>query len=351
MNKKLQVLLPLEQMLPSTRYVGSKRKLVQWIWENIGHLDFNSYLEPFGGTGSLAYLAKIKGKEVTYNDFLRFNYMTGLALIENSNTILNFNEINSIIMKLQNLKYSDFIQENFDGLYFTKEENKWLDIVATNIGSINNIFKKALATYALCQACIIKRPYNLFHRANLYMRTAKVNRSFGNLTSWNTPFEVMFKRFATEANNYVFSNGKKNKALNLDAMDISEDYDLVYIDSPYMSPISGGTDYKKYYHFLEGLSRYDEWKQLIDYDSMCKKMKPYYSIWLDKYKIEKAFDYLFDKFQKSIIVVSYRTGGIPSYVSLKRLLRKYKSEVILREKYYRYALAKTHGYELLFIAQ
>lgn len=35
---------------PSTRYQGSKLKLVEWIWQSMKHLDFESALDAFGGT-------------------------------------------------------------------------------------------------------------------------------------------------------------------------------------------------------------------------------------------------------------------------------------------------------------
>ena len=68
---------------PSTRYQGSKAKLVDWIWDQIADLDFTTCLDAFGGTGAVSYRLKQAGKHVTYNDLLRFNYYFGLALIEN----------------------------------------------------------------------------------------------------------------------------------------------------------------------------------------------------------------------------------------------------------------------------
>ena len=53
--------------LPSTRYVGSKQKIVRWIWDNIQDLKFNSFLDLFGGTGVVGYVAKLEGKKVIYN--------------------------------------------------------------------------------------------------------------------------------------------------------------------------------------------------------------------------------------------------------------------------------------------
>jgi adenine-specific DNA-methyltransferase len=69
---------------PSTRYQGSKSKLVDWIWEQIASYDFSTCLDAFGGTGAVAYRLKQEGKTVVYNDVLRFNYQFGKALIENS---------------------------------------------------------------------------------------------------------------------------------------------------------------------------------------------------------------------------------------------------------------------------
>jgi adenine-specific DNA methylase len=148
----------------------------------------------------------------------------------------------------------------------------------------------------------------------------------------------------------VFSNGRSNYAFNMDVFDISGEFDLVYIDSPYMTPKNGGIDYRDYYHFLEGMSRYDEWNVLVDMGNPARKLRRQYSIWLDETRIEKAFEYLFDKFRASTLVVSYRTGGIPSAVTLKRLLSKRKGKVMMKKRFYKYALAKTSGWELLFIA-
>ena len=61
-------------VFPSTRYQGSKLKLVNWIWDNIKGLKFDTALDAFGGTGCVSHMLKSKGKQVTYNDVLKFNY-------------------------------------------------------------------------------------------------------------------------------------------------------------------------------------------------------------------------------------------------------------------------------------
>ena len=195
---------------PSTRYQGSKVKLVDWIWTQIGDLDFTTCLDAFGGTGAVAYRLKQAGKQVTYNDWLKFNYYFGLVLIENDQTHLDSDEVNWLLGKYNSqITYPRLIRDNFHDIYFTDEENAWLDQTITNIRQLTDPYKFALAFFALAQACIIKRPYNLFHRKNLYIRQAEVERSFGNKTTWDKPFEEWFRTFATEANQAVFDKAQK----------------------------------------------------------------------------------------------------------------------------------------------
>ena len=64
--------------LPVTRYYGSKRKLVDKIWEALQEqqVQFNSVLDVFGGTGIVSYYMLKKGKQVFYNDILLYiNYL------------------------------------------------------------------------------------------------------------------------------------------------------------------------------------------------------------------------------------------------------------------------------------
>ncbi|MCD4737883.1 MAG: DNA adenine methylase [Anaerolineae bacterium] len=336
---------------PSTRYQGSKAKLADWIWEEIKSLDFTSCLDAFGGTGSIAYRFKQAGKCVTYNDILRFNYHFGRALVENRDVRLTSHEISWLLQQHADIEYPTLIQDNFPDIYFTAEENAWLDQTITNIRQLENPYKFALAFFALAQAAIVKRPYNLFHRKNLYLRLADVERSFGNKTSWDRPFPSWFQEIIAEANQAVFDNGQANHALNMDALDIPNEYDLVYIDTPYISARGAGVDYRDFYHFLEGLTNYKQWETQIDHQSKHRRLKRQPCIWTNREQIYAAFERLFAHYQESILVVSYRSDGIPTAEELRGLLRKYKSQVrVVQSGRYKYALSdQQNSEELLFI--
>ncbi len=330
----------LTTQFPSTRYQGSKAKLAAWIGEQIAGLDFHSCLDAFGGTGAVAYRLKQAGKAVTYNDLLRFNYQFGRALIENSDICLSREELDWLVTPHAELVYPHFVQDTFSGIYFTDDENAWIDQTIANIRQLSDPYKFALAFFALSQACIIKRPYNLFHRKNLYIRLAEVERSFGNKTTWDTSFEEWFRVFAREANQAVFNNGQSNCAFNGDALTVPGNYDLVYLDPPYISAQGVGVDYLDFYHFLEGLTMYDDWSQFIDSKSKHHRLKRHPSAWTDKRRIVSAFEQIFQRFQDSVIVVSYRSDGIPAESELIALLKKYKRQVQV-EHYgqYKYVLS------------
>ncbi len=343
--------IQLKNKFPSTRYQGSKAKFADWIWHEISHISFQTVLDAFGGTGSVAYKLKDNGKAVTYNDILPFNSIIGKAIIENESVLLSESDINLILEERKNIEYPTFIADNFKDIYYTDDENHWLDIVRYNISTIKNEYKRAIAWFALFQSCIIKRPYNLFHRKNLYVRLMDVKRSFGNKKTWDTPFETHFRNFVHEANNAVFNNGVECHSVNTDALNVDSKFDLVYIDTPYINDKGIGVDYADFYHFLNGLVYYDNWANLIDFESKHHRLKRQYNIWSDKDNIINGFVQLIEHFENSILVFSYRSNGIPSIENIVDILIKHNRHNELRySRDIKYALSDTKSKEVLIIS-
>lgn len=341
---------------PTTRYQGSKRKLLPWLHENIASLRFKSAADIFGGTSIVSYMLKKMGKQVHFNDYLRFNYLAGLALIENNNITINDKDIKFLVTKHKTIAYNTFVQNNFEGIYYTDNENKWIDMFLSNWLNLSNIYpdsvskyKRAIAFTAFAQSALKKRPFNLFHRANLYIRTNDVKRSFGNKTSWEGAFETYFTYFAKEINDAVFSNSEKNTASSKMASELKINKpDLVYIDPPYIREgVSGNSvNYMRFYHFLEGAADPLRWKERIDFNSKTlhlKQTKP--NDWIDSSKNRNAFETLFNLYRDSTIVISYKEPGIPSKRELIYSLKKFKKKVIsIPGIKYDYALNKNNGY-------
>ncbi len=334
---------------PKTRYQGSKYKLQSWIKSNLQKLDFETALDAFSGTSSISYIMKEMNKTVYSNDILKFNYYISKALIQNNSEQITKEDFNNIIQKKNNYKYATFIKDTFQDIYFLEEENEWLDIVIQNINQLENEHKQAMFLWALFQSCISKRPYNLFHRKNLYVRTADVKRNFGNKTTWDKPFEEHFYKFIKEINSAIFNNHKNNKAYNKDIFDLDIKVDLVYFDTPYIPQKGTLTHYRDFYHFLDGLTNYDDWHKEIDYNTKHKKLKSIYNIWEDKKNILNAFENLIKKFKSSIIVISYRSDGIPTIEEISAILKKYGKEVTLEIIDYQYVLSKKQNLKEVLI--
>lgn len=338
---------------PSTRYQGSKRKILPWIYEAIKDLHFNTALDVCGGSASVSYLLKKMGKSVTYNDKLHFNYLIGKAIIENSQYKLTNKDISELKVVNAEVDYKNLIEMTFKSVYYLNKENKWLDIVTNNIVNMNHYdaqelqYKKALSYYALFQSSLIKRPFNLFHRKNLNIRTANVERHFGNKTTWEKSFDDHFLKFASEANDLVFNSGKECFALNQSIFDIDPyGYDLVYIDIPYLRKDGSNesSDYLKCYHFLEGLSMYNEWQNLIDFDSINLRLKNIREQNdFKKNSIHKSIEEILMKFNRSKIVFSYKKGGVPSIQTIVKLMKKVKKNVYTVSLHYKYALNHQNG--------
>jgi len=339
------------EIFPTTRYQGSKKKILPWIYESAKDLEFATVLDACGGSSCVSYLFKKMGKQVTYNDKLKFNYIIGKSLIENQRVKFSDEDLQNLINN--DLEVPDFIQRNFKEVYYLKSENKWLDKMSNGILNMNHYrgqtleFKKAIAYYALFQASLIKRPFNLFHRKNLTIRTNDVERNFGNKTTWDKTFYNHYRSFIKEANTLIFDSGVECRALNQSVLEMDDvNYDLVYLDPPYLNKEGSNetSNYLKCYHFLEGISNYNDWENLIDFNSINLRFRgTTEQNDFRKENIYETFERLIEKFRNSTIILSYKKGGQPSINFLIEMMKRYKRKVYTKSIHYQYALNRQIG--------
>ena len=330
------------ERFPATRYLGSKRKLLPLLHEVLSRLEFDTALDPFCGTGAVAYLLKTMGKEVTAGDALESNAVSARALVENNSITLGL-EIEELVRDLPEPGESaGVVERNFDGIFYEREENRFIDQVRERIDVLSG-HARDLALHSLFQACLIKRPYNLFHRANLYMRQRDVKRSFGNKATWDRPFADHMRAMSAEADRAVFGSDAPCSVYRGEVLSIEPDgFDLVYLDPPYVSSSGAGVDYLDYYHFLEGLCRPWSWEERI---LGRYKHRPVEgrgeSPWSDPRRIGGAFEEVIDRFAGSTLVVSYRSDGVPGIEEIVGWLKRAgkKVEVVDAGRYV-YALSR-----------
>lgn len=303
---------------PGTRYMGSKNKIIGDLWMHLGCLQFESVLDGFSGSNVIGYFMKCQGKKVITNDFLSFSHITSKAIIENSFTKLDNEDIEFLERGNNN---NGFIQNTFRDIFFSEEDNKYLDQVRHNISAVEDEYKRALALSALVRACVKKRSRGIF--------TFVGERYNDGRSDMKKTIREHFIESIDIFNEAVFNNGHIHESNNYRAEELNVKTDLVYLDPPYFTPKSDN-DYVRRYHFIEGLVK--NWEGIeIQEHSKVKKFKSYKSPFSKKETAYTAFDDLFKKYQDSIIAISYSSNSIPTKDELIEMLGKYKTKVVVHE--------------------
>lgn len=236
-------------------YIGSKQKLVDWIWKNTPE-GVGSVVDAFSGSAVVAYMYKTKGLRVVANDRLRYAHHAARALVENSSVTLTEEEIEALLA--ENPKAGTFVRDHFAGLFFAEGVHGLIDTIRANCDRLQG-YKKDLALFALARIC--------------------ASGGFGHFSSTQESgmrkggpdeFRDKFRRTAGKLNELVFSNGEDCKAHREDVTDLLPGVraDLAYFDPPYATEFST-TNYERMYHFVEGLMSYWDGLKIVE-DSKTK---------------------------------------------------------------------------------
>lgn len=315
--------------LPTTRYYGSKRKLVERIWSALEKLgvEYDTVLDIFGGTGVVSYFMARKGKEVTYNDVMAFNGEIAKALLCSPKGSFTEKDIPVILRNNPDTEYQHYVRDFFNDIYYTPVENEVIDIVVQNILKLP-VSKRSSAYYVLFQSCIIKRPFNIFHRKNLNLRENHVESRFGNKITWEKSFEMLFRNFTKELNDIQFAELPCVNVRNSSALELEAHADLVYIDTPYFSPRSTPVSYHNRYHFLEGLMHYNDIPNHINYTKANRELDFGMCSEFEKKSTYIAnLHRLLDFHRDSVLALSYTTNGYPTVEELMQIMKKHKERV------------------------
>ena len=326
---------PMEDQMkrfPPTRFMGSKERIVDYIWEAVQDCQFDSVLDLFSGSGVVSYMFKTAGKQVSSNDYMTMCEVTAIALIENNSVLLEDSEIDALLCENPNV--DNFVQTTFANLYFSDEDNRTIDHIRANIKRMGNRYKRALALLALMRACIKRRPRGIF--------TFVGDRYDDGRRDLTLSIEEQFRAAVRVINSAVFDNGQANRARCGDAMAFRRRADLVYIDPPYYSPFSDN-EYVRRYHFVEGIAR--DWQDVqMQWHTKTRKFKSYPTPFSTHTGARDAFARLFRRFRDSIIVVSYSSNGLPNPEEITALMAKHKEKVSVLSVDHLYSFGN-HGHK------
>ncbi|MCF8070047.1 MAG: DNA adenine methylase [Desulfobacterales bacterium] len=297
---------------PQLRIMGNKYRLLDWIGQTLTELDFNTALDGFSGSGCVGYLLKCMGKRVNSNDFLNFSYHIANALIANSDSLINNDELKKIIAF--NNKRKHFVTNKFKNIFYNKEDLNFFDNTWANLQTILNPFKRSLIIAALCRASLKKQPRGVFTTI-----TAGNGKYDDGRSDLRKSIQSHFIESIALFNSLIFDTGHNHQATCEDIFEINPSrYDLVYFDPPYV-PRSDDNCYTKRYHFLEGLSCYWTGVEILE-ESVVKKLKKKYTPFSYRKESNQSFRKLFHRFRDSIIILSYSSNGYPDRKELEQLL-------------------------------
>lgn len=313
-----------------TNYIGSKQKLVDWIWKHTPE-GTGTVLDAFSGSAVVAYMYKTKGLQVIANDRLRYCHHAARAIIENNSVRLSEDEIEALLA--DNAKAGSFVQDNFKGIFFAKGVHALIDTIRANCDKLSG-FKKDIALFGLGKTCMSgKGGFGHFSSSTDYGRRQ------------DTPdeFKDRLRKNLQRINALVFDNDKENKAYRQDINDLlpKAKADLAYFDPPYATEFST-TNYERAYHFVEGLMTY--WEGLeIKADTKVK----YYET--DHKTVTKAnaseFFQTFLGNAKHIPhwLISYRDHAYPNEQEMKRIIGSFGKQSRMKSKDHHYAITSKHG--------
>ena len=319
---------------PETRFMGSKKRLLPAIEELTQLVDPGTVMDPFAGSGCVSYMFKASGRRVIAGDLLKFSFHWVNATVANSGSTLAPHEVERLIAP--NPKATDFIQRTFRDLYFTREDNRFLDNVSANISRMRNPFKQSIALSALTHACLRKRPRGVFTYVGF--------RYDDGRSHLRTSIQDLFVEGVKSWNKAVFDNGYECEAHHSDAYEIPmRQVDLAYIDPPYFS-LRSDNDYTRRYHFLEGLVSY--WRGLeIQNHTKTKKIVRRETPFQHRRTIYSAFDRLFERYKKIPLLVSYSSNCLPTKDEMIQLLKHHKSSVEVVDVDHTYSFG-THKHKI-----
>lgn len=319
---------------PRLRYMGSKNKLLPWIWETLAELDFDSALDLFSGTASVGYLFKTMGKRVVTNDFLKFAHDLATATIANDRATLSDAQVADLGRPHRGRK--TFIEKTFAEIFFTKDDLRFLDVVWSNLGELAEPHERAVAMASLTRACLKRQPRGVF-------TVTGMNYDDGR-RDLRLSLADHFAESVAVFNDLVFDNGHEHAAFRGDAFSVpTVGVDLVYMDPPYV-PRADDNCYIKRYHFLEGLASYwtDAGTDIVE-TSRVKKIPKRFTPFSYRATANDAFERIFRRFADSTIVLSYSSNGYPDLETLVALMRRSKRHVDVVRREHRYHFGTHKG--------
>ena len=279
--------------ITNRRYLGSKTKLLSFIHETIKkeNIEFDSFLDLFAGTGSVADSFNDGSHKIVVNDILEcnrcaFNAFFGNETINETKLLEIINGYNSSAAAKDN-----YFSKNFSDTFFSKENCRKIGFIREDIDSL------------FLEKAINKREKDYLITSLIYAMDHIAN-TVGHYDAFRRGGELKKELLLLPL---ITNDSKKNKRNEIYKEDANElvkriSCDLVYIDPPYNS-----RQYCDAYHLLENVA---SWKK-PEVFGVARKMdrtglKSRYCL----NSAPRVFDRLIADLNCKYIIVSYNNMGL-----------------------------------------
>lgn len=227
--------------IASRRYIGSKAKLLDWIFDTIDQNtnDVHSFCDIFAGTGVVTNAALSKYERVIMNDLLYSNNVIYKAFFAPGEW--NKDKVTSIINYYNGLNpdklRDNYFSINFGGKFFEDSEAK-------RIGHIRQDIEKKKKE-------LTPKEYNIL-LATLIYNIDKIANTLGHFEAYirkpieHRPLNMKLIDAHEFQNIEIFREDSNQLARRIHC-------DVVYIDPPYNS-----RQYSRFYHLYETLIKWDK---------------------------------------------------------------------------------------------
>ena len=173
-------------------YTGNKKKIAMKIHDAILKHDikFDSVLDAFTGSATVAYLFKLMGKRVVANDLLTCSYINAVAFVENPGITLTPEE-QDFLINHDNPNKGSFVEDNYLGKEyrqkgqicrfnkFTLKECQHLDNFRANIDELCGIHPQGLGLAANA-AVVLRLPFgNVDQSHDIMKHRHKQEKEYG----------------------------------------------------------------------------------------------------------------------------------------------------------------------------
>lgn len=230
--------------ISNRRYIGSKSKLADWIFDKIQkNTSGSSFCDLFAGTGIISKNAIRFYDTLIINDILYSNEVIYNAFFFSQE--YSMDKIDSIVYDFNSVEVgkinSNYFDKNFGGKYFGKSDAKKIGYIREKLEEYK---KNKMINYK--EYCILL--------TSVIYSADKIANTVGHYEAYIKK-DIIDNKFVLNTINVLDTKNKHIEIYREDANELAKNIeaDVVFLDPPYNS-----RQYSRFYHVIENLVKWEK---------------------------------------------------------------------------------------------